>query len=646
MALPHQLKRDAPYGKKLTTYPAQPLADPSFTHAHPLRLEFDFIVAQRTKYIPGSGPPLAPIGILPEHDKYGIIEDFINLEGAPLYVVSYKDQPALRMSIKPEHVRDYVSARTLERWEDQQTEIRLQAERGAMNPKARAKAERRLAKESRTEARANPPPKKKQQPKRLFGIRKKRRGPAKGRKSSMTSMVGAGMGLGMLPAESAPSSPVQKSAYISPRRPSTSTPSKQRGLAEAVYSEPESEDGEDTSAALDRQLNGTLSTDSVTNSKPSKQSSPSETKSPRLPILNRSDDPTSKRKRRGTSGASRKATSESDELVHDDKRRKTFDGKDSIASISSRAALQTYEDLERNATQPETISISERLNKPLPPRKLPAKVEPPKPTQQSKSLSITLSQANKPVFEVRSRIPTALPVLMGPKPVRATKAQASKDRFDSKVGNRTALEEPSDLVKSKTAPVIPSPLIESRSSPRDSPAPRRSERPSSSRNNTPSLRRFEGASSRASRDEDKTPSRRRSERSSSRASVNYVLPPPLKRQDLEPDGERKPSEPEYDVDAIVGEKWRTIKGKEVMFYFIKWQGDWENTWEPAGNVGNGSIEKWEKEKRRVEAKRMRAKVAMKEPRDDSDEQSTVGGRPPSARRSSSIPESDADPDEI
>lgn len=647
MALPHQLKRDTPYGKMLTRYPAQPLADPGLTHGHPLRLEFDFIVAQRTKYIPGSGPPLAPIGILPEHNKYGIIEDFINLEGSPLYVVSYKDKPALRMSIKPEHVRDYVSARTLEKWEDKQTEIRLQAERDAIDPRARAKEERRLARESRTEARANPLPKKKQQPKKLFGIRKKRRGPGKGRKSSTTSMLGAGMGSGMLPTESAPSSPVHRSSYISPRRPSTSTPSKQRGLAEAIYSEPESEEGEDTSTALDRQLNGTPSTDSVTNSKLSKQNSPSETSSIRLPILARGENLTSKRNRRSTSISSREAASERDESVHDDKRRKIFDTNDAVASISSRAALEAYENLERNEKQPKTKSISERLNKPLLPRKIPAKVEPPKPAKQPKPVRMTLSQVNKARSEGKLGIETALPKPLPPKPDRVTKAQANKDRYDAQFGGQAAFEDPPSPAKANTAPAIPFHLRGSRSSSRDSRAPRRSERRSSvSRDNTPILRRSERPSSQASRDEEDTLGRRRSERSSSRISINYAMPPLLKPQDLEPEVEREPSEPEYDVEAIIGEKWRTIKGNEVLFYFIKWQGDWENTWEPANNVGKGSIDEWEKEKRRVEAKRTNAKVSIKEARRDSDEKSMLVARPSAARTYSHIPDFEADSDEI
>jgi hypothetical protein len=34
---------------------------------------FDFVVAERPKYTPGSGPPLAPISVLPPHDKDGYI---------------------------------------------------------------------------------------------------------------------------------------------------------------------------------------------------------------------------------------------------------------------------------------------------------------------------------------------------------------------------------------------------------------------------------------------------------------------------------------------------------------------------------------------------------------------------------------------
>jgi len=76
---------------------------------------FDFVVAQRPVYIPNSGPPLEPISIMPAHDKDSIIVDTLQLDGAHVYVVSYEDNPHLRVSVKPENIREWGSARAHER---------------------------------------------------------------------------------------------------------------------------------------------------------------------------------------------------------------------------------------------------------------------------------------------------------------------------------------------------------------------------------------------------------------------------------------------------------------------------------------------------------------------------------------------------
>ena len=54
---------------------AKDLNDVSGLNGLPYRDEayFDFVVAERPRYIPGSGPPLAPISVLPPHDKDSFI---------------------------------------------------------------------------------------------------------------------------------------------------------------------------------------------------------------------------------------------------------------------------------------------------------------------------------------------------------------------------------------------------------------------------------------------------------------------------------------------------------------------------------------------------------------------------------------------
>jgi len=42
---------------------------------------------------------------------------------------------------------------------------------------------------------------------------------------------------------------------------------------------------------------------------------------------------------------------------------------------------------------------------------------------------------------------------------------------------------------------------------------------------------------------------------------------------------------EYNVESILDVETRIVDGRPVRYYLIKWEGDWENTWEPQENVG-------------------------------------------------------------
>jgi len=35
-----------------------------------------------------------------------------------------------------------------------------------------------------------------------------------------------------------------------------------------------------------------------------------------------------------------------------------------------------------------------------------------------------------------------------------------------------------------------------------------------------------------------------------------------------------------------------VKGKEVKYYKIRWEGEWDDTWEPEQNVGVEIIKQW------------------------------------------------------
>jgi hypothetical protein len=119
---------------------------------------FDFVIAERSRYIPNSGPPLEPLSIMPAHDKDGVIEDEIaRTDGSWFYVVTYPNQPVLRVSVKPQNILKWVSRRTLENWnikesvrneklrQDAEREARLNSSRSVsevVKPKQRRKRKR------------------------------------------------------------------------------------------------------------------------------------------------------------------------------------------------------------------------------------------------------------------------------------------------------------------------------------------------------------------------------------------------------------------------------------------------------------------------------------------------------------------------
>lgn len=80
---------------------------------------FDFVIAERPIYIPNSGPPSQPISIMPPHDKDMLIDAEIQLgsNGLWVYQVYNPSKPGLRVSVKPQNILDWVSRRTLEKWE-------------------------------------------------------------------------------------------------------------------------------------------------------------------------------------------------------------------------------------------------------------------------------------------------------------------------------------------------------------------------------------------------------------------------------------------------------------------------------------------------------------------------------------------------
>ncbi|KAF7878933.1 hypothetical protein EAF04_000136 [Stromatinia cepivora] len=88
------------------------------------KLAFDFKVSERPIYIPNSGPPLQPISLIPPHDLRGIILDcfpYPKPNDPSHFLVGYEKEPHNQLIIHPDNIRDYVSEFTLENWEHERS---------------------------------------------------------------------------------------------------------------------------------------------------------------------------------------------------------------------------------------------------------------------------------------------------------------------------------------------------------------------------------------------------------------------------------------------------------------------------------------------------------------------------------------------
>lgn len=92
------------------------------------RIEVQIRQKRPAEYVPGSGPPLQPISLLPPRDSTAYIIDRIILpspgpaaDGKPLprrmtYIVGWHDLPAARMLVPAMQILNYVSPREVEEW--------------------------------------------------------------------------------------------------------------------------------------------------------------------------------------------------------------------------------------------------------------------------------------------------------------------------------------------------------------------------------------------------------------------------------------------------------------------------------------------------------------------------------------------------
>lgn len=337
-----------------------------------LHSEFNFILAERPIYIPGSGPPLAPVTMRPAHDKDGIIVANFVVGNHPRYIVSYAKQPHLRVSVAPENILDWVSPRTFEAYESEQTRL---AEQAAFT-QAKVKED-----PGHGESRGEEEPKKKGKPGR------KRKHPIVAEEDaaieSSTSMDMVKPSPRGRPRKSIEAAPV----FVLPQKPTLTSPSKQRGLAVMVQSETDEEeeyDEEPTELAIEAQLQSTMTR---------RRSRPATEVSSTSPEPAEIIKPLKASLKQGSVGASSKSRSVSRQIDssrqsrdvsmssgtgNDTKRQRRPTRDDSVASISSRQVQSVFKEIEQEKARRSKSATSSQSQKSSRPNKLksPSKIEP------------------------------------------------------------------------------------------------------------------------------------------------------------------------------------------------------------------------------------------------------------------------------
>jgi hypothetical protein len=348
-------------------------------------VSFDFVVAQRPKYIPNSGPPLAPISVMPPHDnKAAYIIDKVQFGSESRYRVGYHDKPNLKVTVRPENILDWVSPRTYENFEAKSYDDEIERQEREELAEILAKEERiRKRKEAAARAAQGIDGRKlKRKRHSIDGSAKKAGRPPKVVKSSnVTTRRGPGS-RNQPDEEPASLSPTKQRRFSllsqqpSLSRPSLSVPA--RGIADQSVTETESDDeGYDTDTAAEMQLKGMTGTG---------ESSRSES----VDLLRyRGDLPDRSRSKSRPSdasgedrrdSASTRLNRKSDKLSTSDFYGDDF-GKGAVAATSSRGFLKGYEHIERKKNpDAKSLNPAKPLNST---RKSLSPVTPAKPFEQA-----------------------------------------------------------------------------------------------------------------------------------------------------------------------------------------------------------------------------------------------------------------------
>jgi hypothetical protein len=298
-------------------------------------IELDFVVAERPRYVPGTGPPLAPVTIMPPSDNNGYIFDQVIIDSEPRYIVCYREQANLRVSVRLPNILNWISPRALEDWTTKKYDAEVQEEEERELPiiEAREAAKKkRLEKLARAEVPAG------------TSSRKRKRRPINEAPPQPKKAVTPGLGATSSPARPrAPGSRhhvvEEEVTFTSPKqsRHSQQQPSLSglgSGLANRTVLDTDTEE-EDTELALQYQLTGRIGPRSRSVSKPTDSG------------------------RRGSPLASTAAKKRSI-------RPPSSHSSGALAAISSREALRVYEELERKDSESRTTkkikSIAEKYS--------------------------------------------------------------------------------------------------------------------------------------------------------------------------------------------------------------------------------------------------------------------------------------------
>jgi hypothetical protein len=477
-------------------------------------LEFDFVVAERPRYIPGSGPPLAPVTIMPPDDRDGYIIDQVVLYSELRYIVGYHEMPHLRVGVRLPNILQWVSARALEKWETDRYDAEVRAEEEQELPLLEAKEERKkkkLAKLAKTSIPAG------------TKSRKRKRTPDDEVPLQIKEAVTSGLGKKSPGRARGPGSRNQhveeiitfkspKQSQHSQQQPSLSTPG--RGLANRTVLDTDSDDeDENTELALTYQLLGR--------------------EIPRSNVQSsRSNSPPNQSKRTTKS----RSTSRPADTSREESRSPSVSGppQKRPAILPARKSRSTSRPADTSREESRSPSVSG------PTQKRPAILPPPR----KGAVAATSSRDALKVYEDLER--------------------RSKKKLKTLADEDLILEDESEV-----------------SMPRTTKKPQTLADKYSHTKNKPQPGAFKGAHSR--------------------------LPPPargLPQLDAEEEETDEPMEPEkaaeedtdseYELRQILKHKVRvTEDGKPDIWYLIDWVGEWDNTWEPAENVGQGAIDEYE-----------------------------------------------------